>query len=91
MTRHLNESDPELFPIAERLFPWEMLTLMGAGIDWEDRSYHKILACVNHPRTRYSTKNPFDRSVFMLKGVNGGDGFFDEDCACSFKDMRVVR
>jgi hypothetical protein len=91
MTRRLNESDPELFPIAKRLFPWEMLTFDEADIDWEDRSYHKTLVCRNHPRTRFSTKNPFDRSVFMSKGVNGGDGQFDEGCDCSFKDMRVVK
>jgi hypothetical protein len=91
MTRRLHESDPDLFPIAKRLFPWEMVSLDEADVDWNDRSYHKTLVCANHPRTRYFTKNPFDRSVFMSKGVNGGEGFFDEECMCSFSDLRVVK
>jgi len=81
--RRLIEDSPKLFkPPVQPAFSWEMIPLDEADVDWEDRSYHKILVCKNHPRTRYSSKNPFDRSVFMLAGVSGAEPFFDEDCNC---------
>jgi hypothetical protein len=55
--------------------------LTEAGIDWEDRSTHKTLTCINHQELRLSTKNPWDRSIFV---------FVDAECACPFQDLRVV-
>jgi hypothetical protein len=91
LQRRLHESDPKLFSLpTKRLFPWEMVPLKDASIDWEDRSYHKTLTCVNHPRARWSTKNPWDRSIFPHKGPSGGEPMFDEECECPFGDLRVV-
>jgi hypothetical protein len=47
---------------------------------WDDRSFMKELRCVNHPKARYLTKNPYDRSIFV-------DGNFE--CDCPLSDMRV--
>lgn len=94
MTRRLAEQSPELFETTVRLFPWEFVTFAETYerklVDWEDRSCHKTLTCVNHPKARWSTKNPWDRSIFPLKGINGGSGNFDEECSCAFSDLRVV-
>lgn len=31
-----------------------------------DYTYHRILSCVRHPRARFTSKNPFARSVFPM-------------------------
>ena len=50
----------------------------------DDLSYHRNLSCVNHPELRWSSKNPFMRTVFYL-------GEFGTKCGCTFRDMTVVR
>lgn len=90
ITRKMAERSPEWWTPSKRLFPWEYVTFAEAQVDWEDRSYHKNLTCVNHPRARWSTKNPWDRSIFMHKGMNGGDAMYDEECKCPFSDLRVI-
>lgn len=91
MARKLHESDPKLFrPAGQPVFRWEMVALKDAPVDWEDRSFHKTLTCVNHPRARWSTKNPWDRSIFVDKGQNGGEPMFDTECSCPFSDLRMV-
>lgn len=75
-------------PVAELLLSSQMLPLTEAGIDWEDRSYHKMLTCVNHSRVRLSTKNPWDRTIFVYTGIDGN--IFSDDCICPLSDLRVV-
>jgi len=88
--RRLAAEHPELFERGVHLLPWEYTTFKDANVDWEDRSYHKTLTCKNHPRSRWTTKNPWDRSIFPVKGVYGVDMIADEECLCAFSDLRVV-
>lgn len=94
VARRLASQSPELFEFPQPIFSWEMVTFdearIARDVDWDDLSTHKTLTCVNHPKSRYSTKNPWSRSVFCHKGANGGDAMFDEECNCPFSDMRVV-
>lgn len=49
--------------------------------EWtDDYSYHRTLTCKNHPQNRFSTKNPWDRTIFCLTG----------DCPCPISDLMVV-
>lgn len=59
----------------------ELYELKDAPVDWDDRSSHKTLVCVNHPEMRFTTKNPWDRSIFVTSD--------DADCSCPFTDLRV--
>src|SRR4051812_24163559 len=47
---------------------------------WDDRSFMKELRCVNHAEARYLTKNPYDRSIFVIGPI---------ECDCPLSDMRV--
>jgi hypothetical protein len=90
LARRLASESPELFSHPQPVFSWEMVPLDTPEVDWDDRSTHKVLTCVNHPKARYSTKNPYDRSLFCHKGLSGGDMMFDQECSCSFADLRVA-
>ena|SRR5215213_595323 len=52
---------------------------------------HYHLTCVRHPWERFTTKNPFERSVFFLQGIHGVSSMLDEQCTCPFTDLRVVK
>ena len=69
----------------------ELVILKDAPVDWDDRSFHKVLTCVNHPEARWLTKNPWDRSIFVRKGANGGDIETDPECDCPFSDLRYIK
>ena len=90
--RNLKNMNPELWKeyTQQPAFKWEMFPLKDALVDWDDLSFHKILTCVNHPRSRFITKNPWSRSVFMIRGVAGGPEMIDEECDCPFDDMRYI-
>ena len=51
---------------------------------------HRKLTCVRHPWERFTTKNPFERSIFFLQGIHGLMAAIDEQCDCPFTDLRVV-
>lgn len=50
------------------------------------------LTCVNHQTARYSTKNPFERTLKVLKFPEGDDIERTEtgECACPFRDLVVI-
>jgi hypothetical protein len=48
------------------------------------------LTCKNHPKLRWSTKNPYCRNLHYL-GAEGDVGFVSEDeCPCPFDDLVVI-
>lgn len=49
----------------------------------DDYSFHRWLTCVNHPKARFSTKNPWDRSVHVQNDVGHA-------CQCGIEDLRVI-
>lgn len=60
-----------------------------ANLFTEDYTYHRILSCRNHPDLRWSSKNPYTRSVFPLP--NGTQTLRDYDeCTCPLDDAVVV-
>jgi hypothetical protein len=44
------------------------------------------LTCRNHPTVRYSTKNPYHRSLHILRFPDE----LDYECACPFSDLVVI-
>lgn len=52
-------------------------------VDWSDYSTHKTLTCINHTDLRWSTKNPWDRSIFFTD-------WSANECDCPFSDLRVL-
>lgn len=49
--------------------------------EWtDDFSYHRVMACRNHPENRFSSKNPWQRSIFVVTG----------DCPCPISDFLVL-
>lgn len=49
----------------------------------DDYGFHRWLTCVNHPKARFSTKNPYGRSVH-----NQNDEA--RACQCGIEDLRVI-
>lgn len=47
---------------------------------WKDLSTHKTMVCKNHPENRFTSKNPWIRSIFVLT----------QDCPCPISDLLVV-
>ena len=45
-----------------------------------DFSTHKTMICKNHPESQFSSKNPNQRSIFVLT----------TDCKCSVSDLLVI-
>ncbi len=41
---------------------------------------HKIMVCQNHPQSQFSSKNPHQRSIFVLT----------TDCKCPVSDLLVI-
>lgn len=52
----------------------------------DDYSYHRIMTCTFHPTTRYFTKNPYCRSIFVITGTNGERW----ECNCPMSDLMVI-
>lgn len=71
--------------------PDEMIHL-GLYNGWDDFSTMKELTCINHPWSRYLTKNPWTRSIFTVQGPHGISAQLleDNECNCPFQDLRVV-
>lgn len=92
LLRKLKNGDSELWKeyTGQPAFKWEMIPLKDAPVDWDDFSFHKILTCVNHPRTRFTTKNPWYRSIFTDCGISGAPMYLDKECKCPFNDMRYI-
>jgi hypothetical protein len=69
------------------------LVPVGEFDGWDDDySYQRILTCKNHPTARYSTKNPWMRSLGVIK-LPEGDDFprsATGECTCPFADMVVI-
>lgn len=63
------------------------VTLVELGnFNWtNDFSYHRTLTCINHQEMRWSTKNPFQRSIFYISQEECG-----AECNCPLADMRVI-
>lgn len=61
--------------------------------EWtDDYSYHRILTCRNHPTARYSTKNPFSRSLFVQQIPDGEiERTPTGECTCPLGDLVVIR
>lgn len=58
--------------------------LADAPTDWNDFSFHKQMTCVNHPELRWTSKNPWHRSIFFVSWM------IASECSCPFTDMRYV-
>lgn len=46
----------------------------------DDYTYHRLMICDKH-NVQFSTKNPYDRSIFIVKGV---------DCKCPLNSLMVL-
>lgn len=66
----------EVVPVREFTFPSEH--------EIGDMFY---LTCRNHPTARYSTKNPYCRSLHFLEGPEGSPF---KECPCSFDELVVI-
>jgi hypothetical protein len=84
----LQEKFPGGYPIATDAM---ILMLKDDSINWSDFSVMKHLTCVNHRWVRYTTKNPWERSIFSLQGPHGIWAVLDDDCGCPFTDLRYVK
>lgn len=67
------QESPEMVPVRE--FVWT-----------DDYSYMRWLTCRNHPTARYLTKNPFWRSLLVLRF----DETLNAECPCPFDDLMVI-
>lgn len=58
----------------------------------DDYSYMRILTCKNHTDAVYSTKNPYSRTVHMVKApkVPDAERLESGECNCAWEDMRVI-
>ena len=72
----------------------EGYTLVPAGTyEWgNDFSYHRVMTCRNHPTARYSSKNAWQRSIFIsVKPVADGTPRSENgDCTCVIGDLLVM-
>lgn len=66
----------QLIPVGD--FPWPGERELGNEMF--------TMTCVNHSTAKYSTKNPWLRSLHVLRYP---DGFMGE-CPCPFSDLAVV-
>jgi len=83
MSDNGNANNDNLVPLGE--FKWT-----------DDYSYHRHMTCLNHTHLRWTTKNPWFRSVFYAGPVDGnkklqpaGD-MREPECKCPWSDLRVV-
>jgi hypothetical protein len=60
--------------------------------EWtDDYSFHRTLTCVNHTDARYLTKNPFWRSIHVVKFPEGDIPRSETgECQCPMSDLAVV-
>lgn len=71
-------------PVPVRKYRW----------NYADYTVHRTLSCANHPNLVWTSKNPFDRSVFYAgsqEDVQGGTfSPSTPQCDCSLEDMTLV-
>jgi hypothetical protein len=63
-----------------------------AEYEWtDDYSFQRNMTCINHQTARYSTKNPFFRSIHIHK-LPEGNIFrtVNGECICPFADLAVI-
>lgn len=60
--------------------------------EWtDDFSYHRTLTCQNHPSARYSSKNVWQRSIFIVTPPEGDiERGPSGDCTCKVTDLLVM-
>jgi hypothetical protein len=60
--------------------------------EWtDDYSYLRTLTCKNHPTAKYLTKNPFYRSISVVRLPDGDiERSNTGECTCPFDDLVVV-
>lgn len=60
--------------------------------EWtDDYSFMRELTCKNHPTAMYLTKNPWQRSIHLIKRPEGDiERNHTGECTCPFSDL-VVR
>lgn len=69
---------PKLVPIGE--YEWT-----------DDYSFLRTLTCRNHPTAKYYTKNPYFRSIGLIKLPEGDiERTATGECTCPFADLAVV-
>ena len=68
-----------------------MLVPIGEYEWTDDYSFHRTLTCKNHPTAKYLTKNPFYRSIHVVKLPEGEiERSETGECTCPFSDLVVV-
>lgn len=60
--------------------------------EWtDDYSFMRTMTCINHPTARYSTKNPYFRSLFIVKLPEGDiERTATGECTCPISDLVVL-
>jgi len=77
---------PIACPIERKVNEMELQVLDPTDPIWSDLSTMKTLTCVNHPTAEYTTKNPWRRTLHLMKCPGG----MDVECSCPFGDLRLV-
>jgi hypothetical protein len=60
--------------------------------EWtDDYSFMRSMTCINHPTARYLTKNPFWRSIHVVRLPEGAiQRSFTGECICPITDLAVI-
>jgi hypothetical protein len=67
------------------------LTPIGEYVWTDDYSFLRTLTCKNHPTARYLTKNPWYRSIHLIKFPEGDiERNENGECTCPFTDLMVI-
>jgi hypothetical protein len=57
----------------------------------DDYSFMRRMTCINHPTALYLTKNPFTRSIHLIKVPEGNIERTDMgECKCPFNELAVI-
>lgn len=57
----------------------------------DDLSFMRTLTCRNHTTARYLTKNPFIRSLHLVRIPDGDiERSYTGECKCAFSDLVVI-
>jgi hypothetical protein len=62
--------------------------------EWKDYSTMKTLTCRNHPTAEYLTKNPWLRSIHVIRlpeSLGDKERTDTGECRCPFSDLVVVK
>lgn len=67
------------------------LTPVSEYVWTEDYSFLRSLTCKNHQTARYLTKNPWFRSLHLIKPPEGDIQRSETgECVCPFNDLMVI-